>query len=201
MNLTKWAHGISWGLHPFMLPLYMVGVMLSFTELGAAPLAERLYALGLILLFAFLLPVVMLVVLRRCGAISDFKIDNRRERFLPLLAGTLCYLLCGWAFLREPTPAMALMSRFMFAAAACEVMCFAVSLFWKISLHLTGMGAVTGMLWVVSRVWELPMTLPLCVALAGAVLLGAARYYLHCHTLAQLLAGFCGGCFWVLLIA
>ena len=35
--------------------------------------------------------------------ISDFKIDNRRERLLPLLVGAVCYVLCAITIAKIPS--------------------------------------------------------------------------------------------------
>ena len=42
----------------------------------------------------------------------------------------------------------------MVAAACCEVLCLVVSFYWKISLHLTGMGAVVALLVVMNVVGD-----------------------------------------------
>mgnify|MGYP006896734914 FL=1 len=64
--------------------------------------------------------------------------DDRRERLLPLLIGAVCYVLC--ALTLSKIPSAIFLRKFMVAAACCELLCFVVSLRWKISLHLTGMG-------------------------------------------------------------
>ena len=81
----------------------------------------------------------------------------------------------------------------MIAAACCEVMCLVVSLYWKISLHLTAMGAVVALLVVMNIAGVGDMMVPLMIAILCAGALASARLYLGCHNGQQVLAGFCGG--------
>lgn len=66
----------------------------------------------------------------------------------------------------------------MVAAACCEAMCFVVSLRWKISLHLTGMGAIVALLVVMNVVGVGNMLIPLAAAILCAGALASARLYL-----------------------
>jgi len=81
----------------------------------------------------------------------------------------------------------------MLAAACCELLCLGVSFYWKISLHLTGMGAVVALLVVMNVVGVGNMMVPLVAAVLCAGALASARLYLGCHNGRQVLAGFCGG--------
>ena len=66
----------------------------------------------------------------------------------------------------------------MIAAACCEVMCLAVSLYWKISLHLTAMGAVVALLVVMNIAGVGDMMVPLMIAILCAGALASARLFL-----------------------
>ena len=164
MNYKKIATGISWVLHPFLLPVYLMAVLLTMTAFSHYPPNVKFYLLWVVALYAIVIPLLSLGVLRSLGRISDYRIDDRRERFLPLLVGAVCYVLC-----------------------------LVVSFYWKISLHLTGMGAVVALLVVMNVVGVGNMLVPLMVAILCAGALASARLYLGCHNGWQVLAGFCGG--------
>ena len=191
MNYTKLSTGISWVLHPFLLPLYMMAVMLTMTTFAHYPSGVKFYLLWVVALYAIIIPVLALGVLRSLGRISNYRIDDRRERLLPLLIGAVCYVLCAITIAKVPSAAF--LRKFMIAAACCEVLCLVVSLRWKISLHLTGMGAAVALLVVMNVVGVGNMLLPLMVAILCAGTLASARLYLGCHNGKQVLAGFCGG--------
>ena len=195
MNYKKIATGISWVLHPFLLPVYLMAVLLTMTAFSHYPPNVKFYLLWVVALYAIVIPLLSLGVLRSLGRISDYRIDDRRERFLPLLVGAVC---------DDPNvgaaddtiakiPSAIFLRKFMVAAACCEVLCLVVSFYWKISLHLTGMGAVVALLVVMNVVGVGNMLVPLMVAILCAGALASARLYLGCHNGWQVLAGFCGG--------
>ena len=39
----KLSNGISWALHPFLLPLYMIGVLLTLTVFAHYPSGVKIY--------------------------------------------------------------------------------------------------------------------------------------------------------------
>jgi len=83
----KLSNGISWALHPFLLPLYMIGVLLTLTVFAHYPSGVKIYLLWVVALYAIIIPLLALGVLRSLGRISDYRIDDRRERLLALVGG------------------------------------------------------------------------------------------------------------------
>ena len=191
MNYKKISTGLSWGLHPFLLPIYMMAMLLTMTTFAHYPSNVKFYLLWVVVLYAVIIPVLALGVLRSLGRISDYRVDDRREWMLPLLVGALCYILCAITIAKIPSAMF--LRKFMVAAACCELLCLVVSLRWKISLHLTGMGAVVALLVVMNVVGVGNMMVPLMAAVLCAGALASARLYLGCHNGWQVLAGFCGG--------
>lgn len=191
MNYRKIANTLSWVLHPFLLPVYLMAVLLTMTTFAHYSTQVKFYLMWVVALYAIVIPFLVLGVLHSLGRISSFKVDNRRERWLPLAVGIVCYILCAITFAKIPSAIF--LRKFMVAAACCEAMCLVVSLWWKISLHLTGMGAVVALLVVMNIIGVGNMLIPLMVAILAAGALASARLYLGCHNGAQVLAGFCGG--------
>ena len=99
----KLSNGISWVLHPFLLPLYLIVVLLTLTVFAHYPANVKFYLLWVVVLYAMIIPLLALGVLRSLGRISDFKVDNRRERLLPLLVGAVCYVLCAITIAKIPS--------------------------------------------------------------------------------------------------
>ena len=191
LDFRKYSNLLSWVLHPLLLPLYMMAMILTMALFARYPSGVKFYLAWVVTLYAVIIPGLSLAVLRSLGRLSDFRIDRRRERILPLLIGTVCYLLCAVTIAKLPSAVF--LRKFMFAAACCEAMCLVVSLRWKISLHMTGMGAAVALLVVMNVVGVGTMLVPLAVAILLAGALASARLYLGCHNGAQVLAGFGGG--------
>ena len=191
MNCTRWADGLSWVLHPFLQPLYLITLLLTCTAFAGYSWTVRLYLWGVVILYTMLIPALALCMLRALGRLSDYRIDNRHERILPLSIGAVCYLLCALTLSRIGSAVF--IRKFMVAAACCELMALFVSLRWKISLHLTGMGALTAMFVTMNFIGVGNMLLPLSVIVLASGALASARLYLGCHNGAQIFVGFCGG--------
>ncbi|MBE6196675.1 MAG: hypothetical protein E7137_06225 [Rikenellaceae bacterium] len=185
---ARLAHLLSTLLHPFFVPLYALLVLLSGSLLLTS---TKLYLVGVILLYTFALPTFMLLLLRHLGHLSGYRIDNRRERILPLMLGTLSYLLCALTLLKLPV-AM-LLHKMMFGAALCQLFCLLVTLRWKISLHLTAQGGLVAFFSILTIAGNGRMLLPLLFSVLCSGLLSSARLYLGCHNGWQVLAGFMSG--------
>ena len=189
--LKTLAQSLSWALHPIVLPLYLVAALFSMTAFALFPLRAQLFFGGMLVLFGTVLPAVSVGLLYRFGRLKDLQLDDRADRILPLAIGAVCYLLC--ALLLSRMAAAYFLWKLSLAAACCEAMCGVVSLRWKISLHLTGMGAVVALLIVLNLLGLRPLFRPLLVAVLMSGLLASARLYLGRHQPQQIFAGFCGG--------
>ena len=137
LRLSK---AVSVVLHPFLVPLYMVLLLLlAGTVYSLYPLKVKIYLIWVTLLFTTIIPVLVIALLKSYRKIGDADLSDRKERFIPLLAMIACYTLCAVAIARIPSAQM--LSRFMFAGACCVAVCLFVSFYWKISLHMTALGA------------------------------------------------------------
>lgn len=185
------ARALSWLLHPLVLPVYLVVFLLTATPFAFCSGGVKFYIAWVVALYGVVVPLLALGVLRSLGRISDWRLDSRRERVWPLAVGALCYLLCAVTLAKVPS--LVFLRKFMVAAACCELMCLVVSLRWKISLHLTAMGAAVALLVIMSIADPGRSLVPLAVAVFAAGALASARLGLGCHSGAQVAAGFCGG--------
>ncbi|MDE5706843.1 MAG: hypothetical protein K2H69_01515 [Alistipes sp.] len=186
------ARIVSGLLHPLLLPLYSAAALLCGRTGYAAlyPLRIKLYLAWSVALFTVLVPALSLALLRSSRRIADLELSRRSDRIVPLALMVFCYTLCALAVVR--VPGAHALSRFVFCGAGCAACCLAVSCFWKISLHLTGMGAVSAILfWIGAAGGD--TVLLLALALTGAGALAAARLRLGRHTPAQVAVGFAGG--------
>lgn len=191
MMYKKLSNGISWVLHPFLLPLYLIVVLLTLTVFAHYPANVKFYLLWVVVLYAMIIPLLALGVLRSLGRISDFKVDNRRERLLPLLVGAVCYVLCAITIAKIPSAIF--LRKFMIAAACCEVLLPRRVVLLEDQPAPYGHGAAVALLVVMNVAGVGNMMVPLMVAILCAGALASARLYLGCHNGQQVLAGFCGG--------
>lgn len=186
------ARILSLALHPFLLPLYLMAILLfARTAYAAYPAGIKFYLLWVVVLFTLILPALAVAVLRSLGKLHDYRLATRRERIVPLAVGTLCCLLCALTIAKIPSAL--LLQRMMLAGAACEGLCLAVTLRWKISLHLTAMGAAVALFAILCIAGFGHLFWVLVAAVIASGLLASARLCLGSHNPRQILAGFAGG--------
>ncbi len=191
--MTRLARIVSFALHPFVMPLYMILVVLLANTAYSSiySLKVKIYLIWVTVLLTMIIPVLVMLLLKSYHKISDSELTSRRERFIPVSAVIACYVLCGVAILRVPFAGM--LGRFMFAAAACALVGMLVTFFWKISLHLLAAGAVLSFILIVNIASGGGLFGVLCVAILCAGALASARLQLGYHTPMQVLAGFVAG--------
>ena len=180
LRLSK---AVSVVLHPFLVPLYMVSLLLlAGTVYSLYPLKVKIYLIWVTLLFT---------TIKSYRKIGDADLSDRKERFIPLLAMIACYTLCAVAIARIPSAQM--LSRFMFAGACCVAVCLFVSFYWKISLHMTALGAAVAFIVLINIASGGGLFAAFIAALLAAGALGSARLKLGYHTLSQVAVGFATG--------
>lgn len=189
---TRLSRALSWVLHPFVVPLYVIGFMLLTDGfLSRLPVSVKSYLAWVVMLYAAIVPMLSIAFMRGLGLIKNLGLHSQRSRLLPLLVGVISYLLC--ALTLSDVVVAGLVRKFVVAAACCEALALVVTPFWKISLHLICMGGVTAMLMLLSvagagqHFWALVAT----ILLSGA--LASARLHLGAHNPWQVAAGYFGG--------
>lgn len=189
---TRLSRALSWLLHPFVVPLYVLGFMLLTDGfLSRLPASIKSYLAWIVVLYAAIVPMLSIAFMRGLGLLKNFGLHSQRSRLLPLLVGAISYVLC--AITLSDVAVATIIRKFVLAAACCEVLALVVTPFWNISLHLICMGGVTAVFTLLSvagggqHFWALVAT----ILLSGA--LASARLHLGAHNQSQIAVGYFGG--------
>jgi hypothetical protein len=125
---------------PFFTLILMLQSHAFFT--GILPLREILVLMALVLLTTVLCPFMMIYFLYRLKIVTSLFMDKREERIMPLLATGVFYYLTY--YLLKGISLSVLFSYFMLGSTMLIIICLFVNFFFKISLHMAGIGGVTG---------------------------------------------------------
>ncbi len=135
------------------------------------------------------IPFSAIVLLVKTGKITDFYLMNRRERVTPYL-----YCLVSYAFWCYFVAQILGLPSVIYGMAIGATLAIAIvtliNIWWKISAHLTGIGALLGS--VIGFSWYYgiyPLALILII-LGLSLLLMYARLILKQHTSLQVVCGF-----------
>lgn len=187
--------------HPLIITTYLFALLFLLSPdlvgVGSFELPGLASLLLLLFLNTFLAPTLIVYYFRKMGVISSYHVDDVEERKLPFLACVLIYALAtylfGWQL--EPIAQMAPQISVILASVTLSlVIVTAVSYFWKISAHATGIGGSIGMLsGLLMRFEEGSLLIPVIVTILIGGWLMSARLQLNAHSPAQILAGvLCG---------
>ena len=148
-------------------------------------------------LFTCLIPLIVLLVMKHSGAITDLDVSDPSQRTLPYL-----YTLFSMSFWCALLLVLQVPRFLFYSSIASVIALIIVSLItpkWKISAHLTSFGGCTAML--IGMLWYFasPTTAAVCIMAVMAWLLMLARVQLDAHTPLQTICGYLLGLSTVLL--
>jgi hypothetical protein len=190
----------SYLLHPLLIPTYIMVFLLNMDSFLAfmIPVVVRLWIIGMLLVVTFAMPAFMIYLMHRKGIITSLQMEIRSERFYPLLLTAIFWGL-GYNLINR-TGLPAIYYQYLLGGIAAILVAIVINYFWKISLHMIGMGGLTGVFFVLSLrlgVDVFPL-LALVILLSGLV--GYARLKINSHNPPQVYTGYFVGVLLMILV-
>ncbi len=189
---------ISYLLHPLFMPFYAMVLVLNlntYVAFSTSPHVQQVL-ITVVFITTAALPIITTLFMLQRGVVSSLEMENPSERKWPFVTTAFCYFVCHYLISQLPIPVV--MSDMVLGAAVAIILSWIVNFFWKISIHMVGIGGLVGLLIGFSSRLNagLHEAVILVVLLAG--LLGFARLATGAHTQAQVYSGFCLGliCEW-----
>lgn len=187
------ASFISWVLVPLLIPVY--GILLAFdlSILHFKPEATKWIFTLLVALFNMVIPMILVLLLKKFGFINDIGLNGRRERLIPYIITIVC--MGGTALFMHAKMAPMWLVMFFAGGVVAGIINLLINFKWKISAHAAG---IAGIVALIVRIMHSDMpvgniTVWLMVAIGLGGLLGSARVWLGRHTVWQVLAGYAVG--------
>mgnify|MGYP006166958399 CR=1 FL=1 len=137
---------ISVALHPIFMPL----IALKFTlflvpSIGFTLHSSLNFIIRIVVVSTIILPLISILFFIKTGRVKSLEMSNHKERPALLILSAL-FMFIGYQFINSIlTFAPILKSEFLGAIVIVSMAAF-ISKFWKISLHMLGIGGVTGAL-------------------------------------------------------
>ncbi len=185
----KLATIISTIFHPVLMPT--IGLLVVFnthSHLTYIPFEYRRLVTIIVFVSTCVLPLSIIPVFMQLGIVKTIYMREKKERVLPLFA-TAVFFLLGYYFLKRlqlPT----FISLFFLGTLLTVLLSLAISVFWKISIHMTGIGGLLAALSVLSIKYGVHLNAWLYLVIGVAGLLGSMRLLLGQHNTSQVYAGF-----------
>lgn len=180
------ARLISTVFHPLLLATWVVVLFgnLNRYALGTEPVGK----LAVVIFFnTFFFPAMSVFLMYMLDFIPDMKLRNKQDRTIPFIATMIFYI---WSFMVVQQMQMPLfLQLFILGATVSVILAFVINIFYKISLHMVGMGGVLMLLILVIFAGGLDLAHPLLALLLLTGLVGSARMAEGAHTLGELYYG------------
>ena len=178
-----------------------LGVLVIFNSgsyLELLPFQVKKIVLFIVFISTFILPLSILPFMRYKGLISTWNINNRQERIIPLfITGVFYSLAFYWLLKINVLPKFILQC--MLACAISVFITLIISLFWKISIHMLGVGGLTGITIALLYMQGVNIHIYLMASILVAGFLGSARLKLNAHSPMQVYSGYLLGIITVIL--
>lgn len=146
------------------------------------------------LTFSLLLPTIFVFILKKKGEIKSYHMEHKEERLLPFSFIAVC-MICAFylLFFYFDVQVQPLVKVFYAGCIISIVFSLFITLSWKISVHMVGVGGFTGALFLLNYTSESDMLPALCAAFVISGVVAYSRLTLKAHSLKQVVAGFALG--------
>jgi len=191
--MEKAAKIISVLVHPIIIP--SLGFLLLFnsgTYLGYLPFDYKKMILIIVILCTFIIPLSMIPFFLYQRMIFDIQLSRSRERYIPLVVTFSLFIFCYFLLRRIPIPPD--YQAFCLGCALCTLIILLAISKWKISLHMVGIGGLTGLIIYLIIHMHVNLEFYLILTLITAGLVGTARLILEAHKPFEIYSGFLIGC-------
>ncbi len=185
------AYGLSVLFHPGLIPTFAFWLLLyRFDPLVVVGDQARVPLLLLVFFGTFLVPMLMVYVLKRGGQVSSLSLEEQSERPLPFLITAVFYAFFTFLFF-ERTYFDQLLA-FILAGITVSVLLAAfITRIYKISMHSLGLGGLVGALFALQLRYGhwIGFQEGLLFGLVASGLVMTARLYMQAHTPGQVWLG------------
>ncbi len=187
--LKKIATIISTLLHPMLMPT--LGILVIFStqsHITFLPYEYRRLVTIIVLISTCILPLSVIPLFIQTKVIKSIQMDSSRERIIPLLV-TGIFFMIGYYFLKKfQLPAF--IPLFFLGTLVALIISLSISFFWKISIHMVGIGGVLGALIAISTKYGVNTNMWLLLGIGISGLLASCRLALDAHNPKQVYSGF-----------
>lgn len=185
---------ISYLLHPLFIPALVTVFLLwwhpyAFTGTHQG---EKLRILMSVIVNTTMFPAVVVALLKQLGFIESIKLENQKDRIIPIIASMTFYF---WAFyVSKNIPGISpLLTHFLLGTFLSSILTLLMNIRMKISLHAIAAGGLATFLLIHSLDGTRSMGLFLSIGLGLSALMLMARLWSSDHTQKEIYLGWiCG---------
>jgi len=186
------AHIVSAIFHPLIMPTAgLLFIFWSTTNIILIPFDAKKIIITIVAINTLALPLLMIPLFYRLNIIKSIQMHGHRERIIPM-AFTLIPYLFSYYFLNR-LPIVAEIPVFMLGASITIALALIVSIWWKVSIHMIGIGGMAGLFFALSIRFYVDVSWYLVAIVLAAGVIAWSRLVLNAHKPSQVYSGFAIG--------
>jgi hypothetical protein len=195
------SHFLSIILHPLMIPAIATMALMLRPDLYSIVLPNNMkfWFISVVIVFTLLIPLAGVLILLKFNAVNSIEMNDRHERTLPLIISSTSFMVLLFSLKSTGIPPVFLY--ILYSATFALLAGLLINLFYKISLHTLGWGAIAAALTGVSFKLGVPLLAFIVVAVLLSGLAGYARLKQNAHNPAQVYLGYVAGISVIILIS
>ncbi|PCH77643.1 MAG: hypothetical protein COB98_02695 [Flavobacteriaceae bacterium] len=184
---------LSYVMNPIVFPI--LGTILYFIFLPSFVPKDQVYLIFIVVFGGtYLLPILLLGMLKKTALIHTFFLKSVEERKFPLVMFLGIAVSIG--NMLSKVGAVEGLTVFFFGYAVALVLSYLLLMLQiKISLHAVAIGGLTAFMICLSYYYALNLLVPIAVLIALGGLMMSARLYLKTHTIKEVFLGYIIGVF------
>lgn len=188
--MMKLAQFVSVLAHPLFMPSYALGLLILCNPYINIMITDSIkqWVFIILTLFTIILPIISAVLLKRFRIIRSLYMQNAEERIWPFIFTLLWYYVGFQLLSKLYLPHSFLL--IMLGAVSAIGMALIITLRWKISIHMLGIGGVIGAIIGISHRYQFDHSWLIVGLILFAGIVGFARLKTHSHNYRQVYVGF-----------
>lgn len=187
---TKIAKIISVIVHPMFILTWAMLIMLNLDAYFVMILPDKLRWTIILLVFGntALLPAILIWIMAKRNIISSLQMPLKEERTYPYMIFSIFYASTFFLLRNIGLPQLYYM--FIAGGLVSIIIATVINFFWKISIHMIGIGGLTGGFLALSFKSLIDEPLLIIILLLISGLVGFARLQSNSHSPAQVYIGY-----------
>lgn len=174
------------------MPTYGILIIFQAGSMAAIlPWEIKQYVLMVVVANTLVLPMLLLPIFVKRRMAKDYNFSDKKERILPLLFTFILYAITFYFLGGVSLPSI--IKGFLLGSTIAVLLTFVVNFFWKVSIHMVGIGGLMGMIFLVILKLLSSIVGFLLVGFLFSGVIGTSRLYLGEHNLKQIAGGYALG--------
>lgn len=176
--------------HPIFMPLYAFGLLIytnPYINMMVST-GSRYFIITILVVFTITLPAITALLFKLFGLIDSVFMKTTKERMWPFIITLIWYYMGYQLFNKIQVPQS--LNLLMIGTISVISVAIIITIRWKISIHMLGIGGVIGAIIGISQRFQFDHSLLLIVLFLFAGLIGYSRLKTKSHNFQQIYIGF-----------